>query len=122
MKRARINYPCPRCGVGHMLFAGRGFTHNCDCCGETRTLDAKYPIIATVSEQEETPKLLPNNLKRAKRAAKTLKEYGYPIEDECAVTDILTDLRHLCDRDGYDFGNLLRISENHYAEEAGHEP
>lgn len=35
------------------------------------------------------------------------------------VTDILADLRHLCDKRGYDFGALDRSAYQHYAAEKG---
>ena len=36
------------------------------------------------------------------------------------VTDMLTDLRHLCDLKGYDFANCDRIAYDHYLVEKAH--
>lgn len=38
-------------------------------------------------------------------------------DKECAVIDILADLRHYCGRVGFDFDNLNRIAGDHYEEE-----
>jgi hypothetical protein len=35
------------------------------------------------------------------------------------VIDILADLRHLCDKRGWDFGDLDRIAYGHYCTESG---
>lgn len=37
--------------------------------------------------------------------------------DDCNVIDILTDLRHLCDVQEWDFAELDRIAYEHYIEE-----
>ena len=45
-------------------------------------------------------------------------EYGPPIESlEEGVIDILADLRHLCDMEGFDFGKLDRMAYEHYTVE-----
>ena len=36
---------------------------------------------------------------------------------ETLAIDALTDLRHLCDLHGLDFGRCNRIAQNHYVEE-----
>ena len=60
------------------------------------------------------------NLKRAQKATTMLRStyLNHPTrlvpED---VTDALADLRHLCDRRGYDFAELDRTAYSHYIEE-----
>lgn len=62
------------------------------------------------------------NEPRRKRARKALESGGY-IETaglfDSAVTDILTDLRHLCDVEGWDFEHLANLSHGHWTEEDG---
>jgi hypothetical protein len=36
---------------------------------------------------------------------------------DCNVIDLLTDVRHLCDKHGYDFAALDRTAYQHYLEE-----
>jgi hypothetical protein len=43
--------------------------------------------------------------------------YGPPGNQETALVDFVTDLRHLAARDGVDFGNVIRLSEMHYLTE-----
>jgi ribosomal silencing factor RsfS len=38
-------------------------------------------------------------------------------EYECAIVDLLTNLRHLCDRDGFDYYRLDKIACHHHFEE-----
>jgi len=60
------------------------------------------------------------NIKRAQKAVTMLRTVyqNHPTrvvpED---VTDALTDLRHLCDRRGWDFGARDRSAYSHYIEE-----
>lgn len=61
------------------------------------------------------------NVRRAERAASALEEYDLETEGECAVIDLLTDLRHLCRFNRYDFDRLLSTSENHFNEEVEEE-
>jgi hypothetical protein len=44
------------------------------------------------------------------------EEYSEQGSDE-DVIDVLTDLLHLCNRDGYDFGELLKMAKVHYKAE-----
>lgn len=55
---------------------------------------------------------------RMKRLAKTLSQH-YPHDPQVAhkVTDMLTDLRHLCDQEALDFGKLDRLAYEHYLRE-----
>lgn len=57
------------------------------------------------------------NLRRAERAAAVLEEYEFETEGECAVIDLLTDLRHLCLFNRYDFDRLTETAEGHFEEE-----
>lgn len=41
------------------------------------------------------------------------------LDPECAVVDLLADLRHLCDCIGLDYANCDRIGYGHYTEEKG---
>src|SRR4051794_20270510 len=42
------------------------------------------------------------------------------LEDSgCAVSDILADLRHICDEKGFDFAELDRVGYAHYRAEIG---
>jgi hypothetical protein len=61
--------------------------------------------------------------RRAEKARRALRLGNYRNHDRRAVpedvTDILADLRHLCDKRGWDFGNLDRIVYDHYLTEKG---
>lgn len=64
--------------------------------------------------------MTPRNIARSRRAQSALTVSGYWDEgDSSAVVDILSDLRHLCERHGFDFADCLRVSGDHYAAEAG---
>ena len=43
---------------------------------------------------------------------------GSPDTDVTVVSDLLADLRHWCDQQGWDFGDLDRNGYNHYINEA----
>lgn len=60
---------------------------------------------------------------RMKRLDKTLRQH-YPQDPQVAhrVTDVLTDLRHLCDQEELDFGKLDKLAYEHYLRERFHEP
>lgn len=60
------------------------------------------------------------NRARIVRAARALRTYQAPPtrEDrECAVVDLLADLRHYCEKYGFDFGDLNEAAAAHYTEE-----
>lgn len=63
-----------------------------------------------------------NNKPRVNRARKALVAGNY-IEPagffDSAVIDLLSDLRHLCDVQGWDFEHLANISHYHWTEEHG---
>lgn len=66
----------------------------------------------------------PKNLERATRVYEMLKAhpiYSSDIVDlRGAVTDVMADLRHLCEREGVDFEYAIRASESNYnAEQSG---
>ncbi len=61
-----------------------------------------------------------NNGKRAERAAKALRAYrGQSKPDESDLSDLLCDLMHLCDREGYVFPRELDRGRSNYIEERG---
>lgn len=62
----------------------------------------------------------PRNIKRVARAAKALVHGGYKEgrkTNDTDIIDLLTDLRHLCERQKLDFDNCNRIAGDHYEEE-----
>ena len=69
--------------------------------------------------------MLRQNRKRAKRTGKALRQSGLwprhePFKD--IATDMLTDLRHLCDAKGLDFAALDRLACMHYSDEIAPPP
>jgi hypothetical protein len=58
---------------------------------------------------------------RPERAAGCLDEYNILTERESAVVDLLTDLRHLCRFNRYDFEDAVRVSDGHFTEEVKEE-
>ncbi len=58
-----------------------------------------------------------NNDKRAERAYWTILAYGMDGDEEEAVTDLLTDLRHLSDQYGWSLDELVERSSRHYQAE-----
>lgn len=63
----------------------------------------------------------PDNERRAERIYRCIlnrrDEYEIHIDQEAAIIDVLTDLRHLCDQYGLDMGDLDRQAHEHYLEE-----
>ena len=57
------------------------------------------------------------NKQRADRAHRAMLCYGIEGDIEEAVTDLLTDLRHLSDQYGWTLDELVRISADHYFHE-----
>jgi hypothetical protein len=68
------------------------------------------------------------NQKRAEAAFVAVKKHAWYIDGitgfniksedyECAIIDLLTNLRHLCDRDGFDYDRLDNIACHHHFEE-----
>lgn len=58
--------------------------------------------------------------KRAEYAETALFAYTNEVGggmDESSITDLLTDLRHLCDKQGYDFADLDKRAYIHYCGE-----
>jgi len=58
-------------------------------------------------------------VQRAKELKKILKK---TYDDGCGatpanITDMLTDLRHLCDAEGLSFADLDRVAYRHYCQE-----
>lgn len=66
----------------------------------------------------------PKNMERAARVYGMMKAHpvysGDIVDVRGAVTDVITDLRHLCERDGIDFEYVVRASESNFkSEQAG---
>ena len=55
----------------------------------------------------------------AARAAEALYLYIEAGDEECAVRDLLADLRHYCDMHGISFGDEDRCAYRNYVEELG---
>ena len=61
------------------------------------------------------------NAKRSKRAANALAAANYReqgLDWRSAVADLLTDLQHLADEQGFDFDSALELSAANYSAEA----
>ena len=54
---------------------------------------------------------------RAKSLTTVLNKTYDPYGKRCNAIDVLTDLRHLCDVNGWDFADLDRQAYDHYATE-----
>jgi hypothetical protein len=64
----------------------------------------------------EAPPLF--DAKRAKRAEKAVKGYAGEDHDLRAnIMDVMTDLRHLCEKKGFDFDLIVRTSGEHFTTE-----
>ena len=61
------------------------------------------------------------NDERAHRAAVAVKAYKAikGVDPDCLVRDLLSDLRHFCDRNRLDFGKENAIAADHYYAEIG---
>lgn len=57
------------------------------------------------------------NENRADRGFRALLAYGIEGDEEEAVTDLLTDLRHLSDQYGWTLDELVARSRDHYYHE-----
>jgi hypothetical protein len=57
-----------------------------------------------------------NNARR-RRAVVALADYDLPNEDEDAVSDLLTDLAHLCHARGWSWADLVRRAGDHFQAE-----
>lgn len=61
----------------------------------------------------------PINKDRAQRVENALRAANYWDHGESyALADILGDARHLCDREGWDFDEILESGTSHYEAEA----
>lgn len=61
----------------------------------------------------------PTTTERANRARRALKIYGYkktdhPDDRQDTITDLITDLMHFANVEGYDFATSLRRAEIHF--------
>jgi hypothetical protein len=59
---------------------------------------------------------MPTNRHRADRIDRFLSHYA-DADASAALTDLLADARHWCDRNGEDFAELDRIAYQHYIAE-----
>lgn len=57
------------------------------------------------------------NERRRERAYRTILAYGMEGDEEEAVTDLLTDLRHLSEQYGWTLDDLVSRSQDHYDHE-----
>lgn len=55
-----------------------------------------------------------DNERRAERAYRTILAYGMEGDEEEAITDLLTDLRHLSHQYGWTLDELVERSQRHY--------
>jgi hypothetical protein len=68
-----------------------------------------------------------NNAERAEKAFRTMLVFmqytGLTRADgyETAITDLIADLQHLCDEQGIEFAEVLRVAEDHYQAELAEE-
>lgn len=58
-----------------------------------------------------------SNKQRAKRVSQALRSYGTDDTDEGCLIDLLTDIRHWCDRHGESYAMLNRMAYEHYLAE-----
>jgi len=63
-----------------------------------------------------------NTNKTKKAHSALISHYDFENDSEAAVTDLLTDLMHICDEYGLDFENELRKANSHYEAETGPNP
>jgi len=61
---------------------------------------------------------LRDNARRAERAYRAILAYGMEGDEEEAVTDLLTDLRHMSEQYGSTLDELVERSRGHYEHEA----
>lgn len=76
-----------------------------------------------MSKTKISKELQERNADRAARALATLKHYNTTFhasdsDHETALTDLLTDLRHLCAQEKISFGNASQKSTMYYQAEA----
>lgn len=60
--------------------------------------------------------------KRGEELNKVIKKIYDPYGKEVNVIDLLTDIRHVCDRYGWNFADLDRQAYQHYIAESGYVP
>lgn len=61
------------------------------------------------------------NAERAERAYRRVLNYEDESSVEECISDLLADLRHLCDKSGYDFAKRDRVAYENYLAELGEE-
>lgn len=103
--------PCRHCGALKVIYHQYIGDARCESCGRW-------------AGEEDEPG--PTNEDRANTAYSTLLAYnsykgGGNGDHADDITDLLTDLRHLCDQTGEDFNYCLRVSQEHHIEEKSDE-
>lgn len=101
-------------GINHTF---KGYTDFPEIC--IVELDNGDTCNAEIWEHQHIIDAQAENIERAERAEKILTSYARMTgaEDEYSLTDLLTDLRHLADKNNLDFAQAIRISEDHHFEE-----
>lgn len=59
---------------------------------------------------------------KAERAVRIGTDLGQGDDLETYICDLIANLMHLCDREGFDFANCLRRGRNHHFEEKRENP
>ena len=76
-----------------------------------------HELAAHVQDMAAKAALTQDNAKRAERAYRTVLAYGIEDTEEEAVTDLLTDLRHMSEQYGWTLDELVERSHGHYLAE-----
>lgn len=98
-------------------------THPADCeyCKATSAADAVLQTTQRVTRETPDPEHMNANRSGFASAAVEHFQEQTGTDDEDAVADLLADLMHFCDRDGYDFDAELARARMHYTEETSPE-
>jgi hypothetical protein len=86
---------------------------------DVRTLFVRQPPVTPVVPKIVKPDPDEKNADRARwaEAALICFQIETGTDDEDALADLLCDLMHWCDREGYAFKEALRRAKSHYGEE-----
>lgn len=82
-----------------------------DCKAPASPFEVAHQIIDTTSQSEDS------NVRRAARAFLTVAPSYDDDTLETGITDLLTDLRHLCELSGYEWVEVVKGSERQYRDE-----
>jgi hypothetical protein len=104
-------HPAPKLGI-----FGPQEVKNWNTLGSLKFFLSHEKEIATQFEEAENlkaPALYDET--NARRAKKLIDGYaGEDCDLRANVVDVITDLRHLCEKQGYDFNQILTTSKSHY--------